>query len=135
MQWEPNCWLCYYNWNQEVNCVSTGFGLRPYQLGGDTLMLISYPGELFMRVLNLVILPLIIASLIASSSSIDKKMSGKIVVRTLLYFVLNSMFNALLGIFLAVLIHPGQPKLENNGEEHKGNDDYNILDNLLDIGR
>lgn len=43
----------------------TGLGLRPLTLDSDTIMLISYPGELFMRLLKLMILPLVIASLIA----------------------------------------------------------------------
>lgn len=114
----------------------TGFGLRPYKLGSDALMLISYPGELFMRLLKLMILPLIIASLIAGSASLNAKMSGKIAVRTLLYFILTSMFNAALGILLAMLIHPGKPELR---DEFAGlvqsKRDHSILDSLLDIGR
>ncbi|XP_072938921.1 excitatory amino acid transporter isoform X2 [Epargyreus clarus] len=116
--------------------IAVGFGLRPYHLGPDALMIISYPGELFMRVLKLMILPLIIASLIAGSASLNAKMSGKIAVRTLLYFVLTSMFNAFLGIVLAMLIHPGQPDLR---DDHIGliqnKRDHSILDSLLDIGR
>lgn len=89
-----------------------------------------------MRVLKLMILPLIIASLIAGSASLNAKMSGKIAVRTLLYFILTSMFNAFLGIFLATLIHPGQPELkENVGSPMEGKKEHSILDSLLDIGR
>ncbi|GBP84746.1 Putative sodium-dependent excitatory amino acid transporter glt-6 [Eumeta japonica] len=58
--------------------IAIGFGFRSYNLGADALLLISYPGELFMRVLKLMILPLIIASLIAGSASLNAKMSGKI---------------------------------------------------------
>ncbi|XP_030028877.1 excitatory amino acid transporter isoform X2 [Manduca sexta] len=116
--------------------IGIGFGLRPYQLGPDTLMIISYPGELFMRLLKLMILPLIIASLIAGSASLNAKMSGKIAVRTLLCFILTSMFNAFLGILLSVLIHPGQPELKDESVGNiEGKRDHNILDSLLDIGR
>lgn len=45
----------------------TGFSLRPLSLNKDAVMLISYPGELFMRLLKLMILPLIIASLISGT--------------------------------------------------------------------
>ncbi|XP_045768754.1 excitatory amino acid transporter isoform X2 [Maniola jurtina] len=116
--------------------IAVGFGLRPYQLGPDGRMVISYPGELFMRLLKLMILPLIIASLIAGSASLNAKMSGKIAVRTLLYFILTSMFNAFLGISLAVMIHPGKPELREDLNiivENKR--DHKILDSLLDIGR
>lgn len=82
------------------------------------------------------ILPLIIASLIAGSASLNAKMSGKIAVRTLLYFILTSMFNAFLGISLAMMIHPGKPELRDDSAiiiENKR--DHKILDSILDIGR
>lgn len=101
------------------------------------MLIISYPGELFMRVLKLMILPLIIASLIAGSASLNAKMSGRIAVRTLIFFISTSMFNALLGILLAVLIHPGQPELkslvEHATDSSRGH--HKILDSILDIGR
>jgi hypothetical protein len=37
--------------------------LRPLKLSPDAVMVISYPGEIFMRLIKLLILPLIIASL------------------------------------------------------------------------
>ncbi|XP_060803926.1 excitatory amino acid transporter [Amyelois transitella] len=119
-----------------VTGVGIGFGLRPYNLGPDAHMIISYPGELFMRLLKLMILPLIIASLIAGSASLNAKMSGKIAVRTLLYFILTSMFNAFLGLLLATMVHPGQPELRDDVRgvvETKR--DHSILDSILDIGR
>lgn len=112
-----------------------GFGLRPYNLGPDMLMAISYPGEIFMRLLKLMILPLIIASLIAGSASLNAKMSGKIAVRTLLYFILTSLFNAFLGILLAVLIHPGKPELRDTTNGTQDKRDHRILDSFFDIGR
>ena len=44
--------------------VLVGLLLRPHQLDEQTISYIAYPGELFMRLLKLMILPLIIASLI-----------------------------------------------------------------------
>lgn len=89
-----------------------------------------------MRLLKLMILPLIIASLIAGSASLNAKMSGKIAVRTLTYFILTSMFNAFLGILVVMLIHPGKPELK---EDYAGAvtsaREHSILDSLLDIGR
>lgn len=41
---------------------------RPHNLDPLTIVYISYPGELFMRLLKLMILPLIIASLITGES-------------------------------------------------------------------
>ncbi len=49
--------------------VVVGLCLRPYNLDAKTIDYIAYPGELFMRLLKLMILPLIIASLITGSCS------------------------------------------------------------------
>ncbi|XP_061380449.1 excitatory amino acid transporter isoform X3 [Danaus plexippus] len=93
-----------------ITGIAIGFGLRPYHLGPDALMIISYPGELFMRLLKLMILPLIIASLIAGSASLNAKMS--------------------------VMIHPGKPELKDDfGTSFENKRDHSILDSLLDIGR
>ena len=115
--------------------VFTGFSLRALNLSADSIMLISYPGELFMRVLKLMILPLIISSLIAGSASLNAKMNGKIALRTLVYFATTSFFNAILGIFLVTLIHPGDPGLHKNDIRPISSKPANLLDSLLDLGR
>ena len=57
--------------------------------------LLSYPGELFMKLLQLMILPLIIASLITGSASLNAKLNGKIAVRTIIYFLSTSLLSSL----------------------------------------
>ncbi|KAK6736604.1 hypothetical protein RB195_019352 [Necator americanus] len=42
-----------------------GFAIRPLNLSPQTVMLVSFPGELLMRMLKMMILPLIISSLIS----------------------------------------------------------------------
>ncbi|KMR05172.1 excitatory amino acid transporter [Lasius niger] len=115
--------------------ITLGFGLRPLDLGDDAVMLISYPGELFMRLLKLMILPLVIASLISGSASLNARMNGMIAVRTLVYFILTSLLNAVLGVVLVLVIHPGNPGIrESIGPSHHARA-VNILDSLLDLGR
>lgn len=97
--------------------------------------MISYPGELFMRILKLMILPLVIASLITGSASINAKMHGKIALRTLLYFMATSMFNAILGACLVLLIHPGDPQMQSELETNTETRPLTLLDSMLDIGR
>ncbi|XP_055642272.1 excitatory amino acid transporter isoform X2 [Toxorhynchites rutilus septentrionalis] len=114
-----------------------GFMLRPLALPADTIMLIAYPGELFMRVLKLMILPLVIASLISGSSSLNAKLNGKIAIRTFAYFALTSFLNAVLGITLVLLIHPGDPKLHEAIAEQSasGGKTVTLMDSILDLGR
>ncbi|XP_023170421.1 excitatory amino acid transporter isoform X1 [Drosophila hydei] len=115
--------------------VILGLSLRPLHLHEDSIMLISYPGELFMRVLKLMILPLVISSLIAGSASLNAKMNGKIALRTLVYFATTSLFNAALGIALVLLIHPGNPDLHNADDRASDRRAVKLLDSLLDLGR
>jgi hypothetical protein len=48
-----------------ITGVAIGFALRPLQLAEETQRLINFPGEIFMRVLKMMILPLIFSSLIS----------------------------------------------------------------------
>lgn len=113
-----------------------GFSLRYGNLSSNAILLISYPGELFMRILKLLILPLIISSLIAGSASLNIRLNGKIALRTMIYFLLTSIFNAILGVILVTVIHPGNPGLKDklgNGNEDRGSS--SMFDSLLDLGR
>ncbi|CAH1113084.1 unnamed protein product [Psylliodes chrysocephalus] len=113
-----------------------GFSLRPLRLQETTILLISYPGELYMRILKLVILPLIMSSLITGCSSVNARLNGKIALRTFSYFLVTSMFNGLLGVILGVTFQPGDPGLglstsHNRQERVSGS----VLDSMLDMGR
>lgn len=81
------------------------------------------------------ILPLVIASLITGSASINAKMNGKIALRTFVYFATTSMFNALLGVFLAMLIHPGDPELHSEAVTATSSKSLSLMDSILDLGR
>jgi len=113
-----------------------GIVLRPLDLDQDTIDLLAYPGELFMRLLKLMILPLIIASLITGAASLNAKMNGMIALRTMVYFIATSLLASLVGLVLVILVHPGNPETKTllgagNTEEKK----VSILDNFLDLGR
>lgn len=119
-----------------IDFAFSGFGVRRLEPSKNTITLMSYPGELFMRILKLIILPLIISSLIAGSASLNARLNGRIALRTLVYFLITSIINAVLGVILASAIHPGDPGLKAT----KTNDNTpkrvsSVLDSLLDLGR
>ena len=89
-----------------------GIGLRMMDLSEESILLIAYPGELFMRLLKLMILPLIIASLITGAASLNAKMNGMIAFRTILYFIATSLISACVGLVLVLIIHPGNPEVK-----------------------
>ncbi len=55
--------------------IALGFGLHPYHLSKDAILIIGFPGDVFMRLLKLMILPLIVTSLITGQSSYKKGQS------------------------------------------------------------
>ena len=55
----------------------------------------SYPGELFMRMLQLMILPLVVASLVTGAAGLNAKLNRKIALRTITYFLSTSLISAL----------------------------------------
>lgn len=112
-----------------------GLVLRSKKLHPDAILVISYPGEIFMRLMKLLILPLIISSLIAGTSSLNAKINGRIAVRTFTYFLLTSSFNAAFGIFLVLLIHPGTVKSGEIQQSRPTMNSISILDSMLDLGR
>ncbi|XP_076347435.1 excitatory amino acid transporter 1-like isoform X2 [Tachypleus tridentatus] len=88
--------------------IALGFGLR--QTGSWTprqIMYVNYPGELFLRMLRCMILPLIVSSLVSAIGSLDVRLSGKIGARAVIYYLLTTILAIILGIILVVVIHPG----------------------------
>ncbi|XP_054265021.1 excitatory amino acid transporter-like isoform X1 [Macrosteles quadrilineatus] len=115
--------------------LSTGLILRPMGLSEDTVILISYPGELFMRVLKLMILPFVISCLIIGTATINVRKNGRIAARTILYFISTSALNVALGLLLVITIHPGSPDFHSNITNVVDMRNTNLLDGFLDMGR
>jgi Na+/H+-dicarboxylate symporter len=74
-------------------------------------------------------------SLSLGSARLNANTNGKIVARMLVYFVLTSLINAILGTVLVLSIHPGDPHRKVVlGKENIGRK-ARILDGILDLGR
>jgi len=113
-----------------------GIFLRTFEPSDETILLVSYPGELFMRLLKLMILPLIIASLITGAASLNAKMNGMIALRTIVFFIITSLLSACVGLVMVIIIHPGDHQTKallgsGTTEEKK----IDMIDNFLDLGR
>lgn len=64
------------------------------------VMYIKFIGEIFLRILKGLTLPLIISSLIAAIGSLNLRLSGKIGARAVLYYLSTTALAVFLGIFL-----------------------------------
>ncbi|XP_064489916.1 excitatory amino acid transporter-like [Ornithodoros turicata] len=112
-----------------------GFLARLGEYSEDVVMLVSFPGEILMGMLKMLILPLIISSMISGLSMLDPKSSGKMGSRALVYYIVTTILAAIVGIVLVSLIHPGDPSIKEHvgmGTETKK---VTTLDAFLDLVR
>ncbi|KAL7647892.1 UNVERIFIED_CONTAM: hypothetical protein RMT77_001502 [Armadillidium vulgare] len=72
------------------------------------IMYVGYIGELFLRALKALIIPLIVSSLVSAIGNLDISMSKKIGLRAIAYYMTTTICAVILGIILVVAIHPGQ---------------------------
>ena len=101
-----------------------------------TIMLIGFPGELFMNMLKLLILPLIVASLVTALATLDSKATGRIGRRTVIYYLGTMLIAVLIGIILVVAIRPGaRSRPDEEGDVKSLARPYRNLDSFLDLLR
>ncbi|XP_071583588.1 excitatory amino acid transporter 4-like isoform X1 [Heliangelus exortis] len=84
------------------------FSLRPYQLTYRQIKYFSFPGELLMRMLQMLVLPLIVSSLITGMASLDGRASGKMGMRAVIYYTVTTIIAVFIGILMVIIIHPGK---------------------------
>ncbi|XP_026505032.1 excitatory amino acid transporter 1 isoform X6 [Terrapene carolina triunguis] len=96
-----------------------GFGLRPYKMTYREVKYFSFPGELLMRMLQMLVLPLIVSSLVTGTAALDNKASGKMGMRAIVYYMTTTIIAVIIGIIIVVIIHPGKGTKENMHREGK----------------
>uniref|UniRef100_A0A8C3HP45 Amino acid transporter n=1 Tax=Chrysemys picta bellii TaxID=8478 RepID=A0A8C3HP45_CHRPI len=104
-------------------------------LDEDLLVLISFPGDILMRMLKMLILPLVISSLISGLAGLDAKSSGHMGTRAMVYYMSTTVLAAVLGVILVLSIHPGNPKLKTATGAAERNEEVSSLDAFLDLIR
>ncbi|XP_063035691.1 excitatory amino acid transporter 3 [Melospiza melodia melodia] len=123
-----------------VAAVLTGIGIgvlvREYgSLSKLEKVYFAFPGELLMRMLKLIILPLIISSIIAGVAALDSNISGKIGLRAVVYYLCTTVIAVILGIILVVTIRPGVTQKASEIDRTGSSPEVNTVDALLDLIR
>uniref|UniRef100_A0A4W5P2V8 Amino acid transporter n=1 Tax=Hucho hucho TaxID=62062 RepID=A0A4W5P2V8_9TELE len=88
--------------------VILGFALRPHNLTLREIKYFAFPGELLMRMLQMLVLPLIVSSLVTGISSLDSKASGKMGMRAVVYYMVTTLIAVFIGIVIVIVIKPGK---------------------------
>ena len=98
----------------------------------EIVMLISFLGDIFIRLLKLLIVPLIITSIVMAVASLDTKTTGKIGRRTVIYYLATTLIAVIIGIILVVSIRPGDTAVQHSKKAARH---VNALDSILDLIR
>lgn len=100
--------------------------------------LLGFPGEVFLRMLKMLILPLIVFSLLAGLGSLETKVAGSLGWKTVVYYMCTTFLAVVLGLFLVNVIKPGGRAdiFEcDNSTLHGSAGDLEVVDTILDLIR
>ncbi|CAF4838500.1 unnamed protein product [Rotaria sp. Silwood1] len=73
----------------------------------EDIIHIDFPGQIFVNILKMLILPLIVSSIISSLAQLDAQSAGKMGVRAIIYYLATTLIAAIVGIILVLTIRPG----------------------------
>lgn len=96
-----------------------GFALRPYKMSYREVKYFSFPGELLMRMLQMLVLPLLVSSLITGMAALDSRASGKMGMRAVVYYTTTTVIAVFIGIIMVLIIHPGKGSKDEFGNQQK----------------
>ncbi|GCC23419.1 excitatory amino acid transporter 3 [Chiloscyllium punctatum] len=95
----------------------------------------GFPGEILMRMLKLIILPLIVSSMITGVATLDSDVSGKVGVRAVIYYFSTTIIAVILGIVLVMTIKPGVSQKAEEIDRSGSTPEVTTVDALLDLLR
>uniref|UniRef100_A0A674ITD7 Amino acid transporter n=1 Tax=Terrapene triunguis TaxID=2587831 RepID=A0A674ITD7_9SAUR len=87
--------------------VALGAAVRGAHLSRAQGAALAFPGELLLRMLRMVILPLVVCSLVSGAASLDTRALGKLGGIAVAYFMGTTLVASALAVALAFIIRPG----------------------------
>ncbi|KAH9280136.1 Excitatory amino acid transporter 2 [Echinococcus granulosus] len=106
-----------------------GFGVGTTQPSKTAVTWIEMPGKIYIRLLQLTILPIIASNIIVVTGGIDPRKNGKMGLAGLLFILGFDIISGAIGVIIAVLIKPGLSTSISVNEtvEEPGPDDAPVL--------
>ncbi|MBN2496212.1 MAG: dicarboxylate/amino acid:cation symporter [Deltaproteobacteria bacterium] len=104
---QSESWYLKLHWQIGIAMLlAVPFGLLTGEAGAEA---IGWLGDLFLRLLKMVVVPLIFFSIVSGVCSVGSlKRVGKLGARTVGYYLVSSTLAILVGLLLVNLIHPGE---------------------------
>ncbi|GAA6098965.1 solute carrier family 1 member 3a [Tachysurus ichikawai] len=112
-----------------------GFALRPYKMSYRQVKYFSFPGELLMRMLQMLVLPLLVSSLITGMAALDRRASGRMGIRAVIYYTTTTVIAVFIGIVMVVIIQPGKGGAKPQTLSQQNLEQVNAADAFLDLIR
>ncbi|KAM4771833.1 neutral amino acid transporter A isoform 2-T2 [Rhinophrynus dorsalis] len=119
--------------------VGLGTAVRNMNLTRAQMTYFAFPGEMLLRMLKMIILPLVVCSLISGAASLDTRSLGKLGGIAIAYFLVTTLMASGLAIALGFIIKPGAGAgaLNSNalGIEDTLTTNKETVDSFLDLAR
>lgn len=118
--------------------VGLGMMVRNMELTRAQMTYFAFPGEMLLRMLKMIILPLVVCSLISGAASLDTRSLGKLGGIAVSYFLVTTLIASGIGVALGFIIKPGVGagalNTNNLGLESVSKD-KDTTDSFLDLAR
>uniref|UniRef100_UPI00358EB2DF neutral amino acid transporter A-like n=1 Tax=Myxine glutinosa TaxID=7769 RepID=UPI00358EB2DF len=97
----------------------------------------AFPGELLIRMLKMVIIPLVVCSLVCGAASLDTRALGRLGVVAIGYFLGTTLMASSIGMVLAFAIKPGLGGADNVNDlfDDQVIEPKEVTDSFLDLAR
>ncbi|XP_075218953.1 excitatory amino acid transporter 1-like [Lycorma delicatula] len=98
------------------------------------VMYVQFIGDIFLRMLKALIIPLLVSSIVSAIGSLDLSLSRKIGTQAICYYMVTTTVAVIEGIVIVLLIHPGRG---NTSDITRSGSLRNVttVDTLLDLAR
>eukprot|EP00061_Rhincodon_typus_P004218 g22030.t1 len=119
-----------------ITGVAIGLSVRNLHLSRVQIIYFSFPGELLLRLLKMIIIPLVVCSLVSGAASLDPRALGKLGGWAMLFFFLTTLIASAIGVTMAFIVKPGvgadaNPDL--SGLEDALPEPKEVTDSFLDL--
>lgn len=118
--------------------ICIGLGVRNAKLTQTQVIYFGFPGELLIRLLKMIIIPLVVCSLVSGAASIDPKALGKLGGWAMLFFSVTTLISSTIGVIMAFIIKPGSSQgttLKITSIYEKVPETKEVVDSFLDLLR